>query len=144
MCLFQLPTTLYHKQDPKYKSNIDRRIIFNTFTKKTVFIKNVLNTITKQHGTTVDTIHNLYLNKLQNYKKDIQHILMKIPKLKPDSTMSEDEILNMITEHNQGHSRGDTQHAIFLLSIIQKKSISKSKFYPEISEFQKYKNYHYP
>jgi len=69
---------------------------------------------------------------------------MKIPKLKPDSTMSEDEILNMITEHNQGHSRGDTQHAIFLLSIIQKKSISKSKFYPEISEFQKYKNDHYP
>lgn len=94
MCLFQLPTKLFSKNNLKYQSFINRKTIFETFRNKIIFIKKFLNTITQLHCTTFDTIHYSYKKKNRRLQKGLR----KLPKLKQDSTLSVNEIVDLLIE----------------------------------------------
>jgi len=100
VCLFQLPTTVFSKTFQKFQAPINRKQIFQKFTKKIKFIKQFLINITAIHHTTFDTIHTTYINETETYKEQLQNFLTTLPQITIDSTLTVHEIIELIANHH--------------------------------------------
>jgi len=138
MCLFQLPTTISSTTSAKHKPETNQNFIIQKFQQKSIFIKNFLNQILTNNFniTSLDTILNIYQQKNEKYKQDIYKSL---PKLKKDSQLSVDEIIE--TLQNSPIIQIPSSNPP---TIKTKFTASKLKFYVQASDIQTYIKQHYP
>jgi len=101
--LFQLPTTIYQITSAKYEPAVNKTIIFKKFQKKVTFIKTFINSILRDNfnNTNLHTINNLYIQKTEEYKSDLNNLMQTLPTERRDSTMSVDEIIHLIKIHKK-------------------------------------------
>lgn len=136
MCLFQLPTTIYQITSAKYEPAVNKTIIFKKFQKKVTFIKTFINSILRDNfnNTNLHTINNLYIQKTEEYKSDLNNLMQTLPTERRDSTMSVDEIMQLIEIHKK--SKIDIfQQKSTIQPFETKFNRSKLMFYPNNQKF---------
>lgn len=101
VCLFQLPTTIHSVTSAKYEPVINKTILYQKFQKKVTFIKTFLNSILQQHFNNINfhTINKIYMQKTDEYKRDLKKLLQILANEKTDSSLSEDELIYYIELH---------------------------------------------
>ncbi|XP_050063059.1 uncharacterized protein LOC126552402 [Aphis gossypii] len=135
---YNLPTTVFSKTFQKFQAPINRKQIFQKFTKKMNFIKNFLIIITAIHHTTFDTIHTTYINETETNKEQLQNLLTTLPQITKDSTLTIHEINELIANHHTQNATNYSQFAHLPSSTLKTSSASKLEFYTEPSQIQKY------
>lgn len=143
MCLFQLPTTISSITSAKHKPATNQNFILQKFQQKSNFILHFLNSILNNHFniTSLDTIFHFYQQKAEKYKQDIYNLLQTLPKLKKDSQLSVDEIIEMLQSKNSTIIQIPSSNPPTLQT---KFTASKLKFYVQTSDLQNYIKQHYP
>jgi len=97
--LFQLPTIVFCKLH-EIKTSCDKNYIIKKFIKKYQFIKKLINNITITLTTTPKQIHIDYTNHLHSYKQLLQKKLQTLITKKNDSTLTIDELTDLILQPN--------------------------------------------
>lgn len=141
MCLFQLPTTISSITSAKHKPTTNQNFILQTFQQKSIFIQHFLNSILTNHFniTSLDTILHIYQQKAEKYKQNIYNLLQTLPKLKKDSQLSVDEIIEMVQNSTIIQIPSSNPP-----TLQTKFTASKLKFYVQTSDLQTYIKQHYP
>ncbi|XP_060854951.1 uncharacterized protein LOC132932590 [Metopolophium dirhodum] len=126
---YNLPTTVFSKYIQKCTGPVNRELIFEKFQKKINFIKKFLIYITDIHQTTFDTIHRTYNNETEIYKKELQNLLATLPKITKDSTLTAQEIKELIAKHHSQNPTNYFQKSNLSPSTLKSFSSSKLQFY---------------
>lgn len=144
--MFQLPTTIYIKQNPKTE-NKSLDYMFEKYQSKLIFITRCLNSITISEKNSIEQIHLTIKNEIKNYKTALQDFLITLPQSNYPSTTYE-ELLEAINNHQE-------QNNITLQQINYNRNIKYKLiqnldthitqiFYPTTTPFKKHINQHYP
>jgi len=143
--LFQLPTNINYEKKTQQQFDVNtKKKIFQSIQQKYFFIKNFIDHILKIHFPNVsyDKIQENYITEVQNYQNNLKSLLQLLPKKSMDSSLTVEEILQMI--QNQHALESITYRPPTTPVIINQFSESKLKFYSDNSELMKFINLYYP
>lgn len=140
MCWFKLPTTIFSITSAKHKLATNQNFIIQKFQQKSIFIQHFLKSILTNHFniTSLDTILHIYQQKTEKYKQYIYNLLQTLPKLKKDSQLSVDEIIETLQ-----NSPIIQTHPSNPPTLQTKLTASKLKFYVQALDIQTYIKQHY-